>query len=87
MWAITIVLGAIIFSAGPTRGMLREVGIFAAGAMLWAASLAGVLEPMPETWTSAAGSIIVALALFRSARVCREGACDACEEGTAGGGR
>jgi len=79
VWAATILVGALIFSFGPTRGKFPEIGIFVAGAALWAASLAGLLEPIPETWTSAVGSIIVAWALFRSARVCRDGDCDACE--------
>ncbi len=79
VWAAAIVIGALVFLAGPTRKQLGELAIFAAGATLWAASLAGKLEPLPETWTSAAGSLILATALWRSARVCRDDACEACD--------
>ncbi|MEM7415144.1 MAG: MerC domain-containing protein [Gemmatimonadota bacterium] len=79
-WAVAMLIGAVVFLGGPTRGMLREVGIFTAGAALWGASLAGLLEPIPETWTSATGALVVAFALYRSAKICREGACEVCED-------
>ena len=79
VWAVTILVGALVFAAGPTRSQLRELALFTSGAALWAASLAGLLEPVPEAWTSALGSVIVAWSLFRSARICRDGECDACE--------
>lgn len=78
MWGVTVLVGAIVFLAGPTKGMLREVAIFAFGALLWGASLAGLLEPIPEPWTSASGSLIVAFALYRSAHVCQAGDCEVC---------
>ena len=65
---------------GPARKNAAVVLTLAGGAALWAASLAGWLEPLPETATSAAGSLTLAGALVQSARVCQAGACPVCAD-------
>ncbi len=78
VWAGTVLSGAVILVLGPTRKNAAVVLTLAGGAALWAASLAGWLEPLPETATSAAGSLTLAGALVQSARVCRAGECSVC---------
>ena len=80
VWVGTVVLGAVMLVLGPARNSAAVILTFAGGAALWAASLAGWLEPLPETVTSAAGSLTLAGALFQSARVCQAGACPACTD-------
>lgn len=48
--------------------------------MLWAASLAGWLDPLPENVTSAIGGLTLAGALVQSARVCQAGTCSVCAD-------
>ena len=79
-WFGTVLLGTVTLGLGPARTRPRVVLSFAAGALLWGASLAGWLEPLPETLTSAAGSLILAGALVLSARACRAGVCEDCAE-------
>ena len=74
----TISLGTVMLALGPARNNGAVIVAFAGGAVLWAASLAGWLEPLPETVTSAAGSLILAGALIQSARVCQASACAVC---------
>ena len=83
VWAGTVILGAVVLALGPARRDPAAVVAFVGGAALWAASLAGWLEPLSENVTSAAGSLILAGALVRSARICRADACALCadEEG------
>ena len=78
LWVGTVLSGAAMVILGPARRKAAVVLTFAGGAVLWAASLAGLLEPLPETATSAAGSMGLAGALVLSARVCRAGACAVC---------
>ena len=78
VWAGTVVLGAVMLVLGPARRNAVVMLTFGGGAGLWAASLAGWLEPLPEAATSAAGSLALAGALLQSARVCQAGACSAC---------
>ena len=78
-WLGTVLLGAVVLGLGPARKNTAVVLTFVGGASLWAASLAGWLGPLPETVTSAAGSLILAGALVQSARVCQVG-CPECEE-------
>ena len=77
----TVCLGALILLMGPVRNHLTVVGVFVAGAAVWSASLAGWFSPAPEAATSSVGSLLVAGALLRSARLCRTGACDVCDDG------
>ena len=81
MWLGTVLLGGVMVALGPARRNRAVLLTFVGGAVLWAASLAGRLEPLPETVTSAAGSLILAGALVRSARVCRAGECAVCDDG------
>ena len=81
MWVGTVLLGGVMVALGPARRNRAVLLTFAGGAVLWAASLAGRLEPLPETATSAAGSLILAGALFQGARVCRAGECSVCDDG------
>ena len=78
LWVGTVLLGAAMVILGPARREALVLLTFVGGAVLWAASLAGVLEPLPETATSAAGSLSLAGALVQSARACRAGACAVC---------
>ena len=80
VWACTVFLGAATLSLGPARRNAAVVLAFVGGAALWAASLAGWLEPLSENVTSAAGSLILAGALVQSARVCRADACALCAD-------
>ena len=80
LWAGTVLLGAVILVMGPARRNAAPVLTFVGGAVLWGASLAGWLEPVPETVTSVAGSLTLAGALVWSARVCEAGACPACAD-------
>ena len=80
VWVGTVLLGAAMLVLGPALGNAAVILTFAGGTTLWGASLAGWLEPLPETVTSAAGSLILAGALFQSARVCQAGACSACAD-------
>ena len=80
LWVGTVLVGALILVLGPARRNTPLMLTFAGGAALWAASLAGWLEPLPENLTSAAGSLTLAGALVRSARVCQAGACSVCAD-------
>ena len=79
-WAGTVLLGAGILLMGPARKSTLVTLTFAAGAALWAASLAGWLEPLPETVTSSAGSLTIAAAMVLSARLCHAASCEVCAE-------
>ncbi len=80
-WAlgVTVVLGGGITLLGPARQQGTVLGLLAAGAGIWAASLMGLLEPIPEFVTSPLGSLVFASGMLWSARICRKGACDVCE--------
>jgi len=80
LWVGTVLLGATVLVMGPARKNAALILTFAGGAVLWAASLAGWLGPLPESVTSAAGSLILAGTLVRTARVCRAGACSVCAD-------
>ena len=80
MWVGTVVLGVVLLFLGPARKNAAVMLTFAGGAALWAASLAGWLEPLPETATSATGSLTLAGAMVQSARICQAGACAACAD-------
>lgn len=80
VWAGTVLVGAATLIMGPARTNAPVVLTFVGGAMLWAASLAGWLEPLPETMTSVAGSLILAGALLQGARVCRAATCAICAD-------
>lgn len=80
LWAGTVLLGAVMLLMGPARKNAGPVLTFVCGAALWGASLAGWFEPLPETVTSAAGSLTLAGALLWSARVCQAGACEVCAD-------
>lgn len=80
MWAVTVLLGAVLLGLGPASRHAGVILTFGGGAALWGASLAGWLEPLPETATSAGGSLILAGGMVWSARICRTGACSVCPE-------
>ena len=80
LWAGTVIVGAAMLGLGPARKNALVVLTFGGGAALWAASLAGWLEPLPETVTSAVGSLTLAGALVQSARVCQAGDCSVCAD-------
>ena len=80
VWAGTVLVGAAMLVMGPARRNTPVVLTFVGGALLWAASLAGWLAPVPEAMTSAGGSLTLAGALLHGARVCRADACDICAD-------
>ena len=80
VWVGTVLLGAVILLMGPARRNAALILTFAGGAAIWAASLAGWLEPLPENVTSAGGSLILAGALVLSARICQAGSCSVCAD-------
>ncbi len=80
VWGGTVLLGALMLFMGPARRNAALILTLFGGAAFWATSLAGWLEPLPENLTSAAGSLTLAGALVRSARVCQAGACPACDD-------
>ena len=80
LWVGTVLLGAVMLFIGPARRRAALILTFAGGAAIWAASLAGWLDPLPENVTSAAGSLILAGALVQSARVCQAGTCSVCAD-------
>jgi len=79
--AVTVLLGGGVTLMGPERRRLPVLGVLGLGAAVWSASLLGFFEPMPETVTSPAGSLIFAAGMMWSARICRAGDCERCEEG------
>ena len=80
MWGGTVLVGVVLLVLSPACMNAAVVLAFAGGAALWGASLAGWLEPLPETVTSAAGSLTLAGALVQSARICQAGDCSACAD-------
>ncbi len=80
VWVGTVSLGAVMLVMGPARRNAALILTFLGGAVLWAASLAGWLNPLPENVTSAAGSLTLAGALVQSARVCKAGSCSVCAD-------
>ena len=79
-WLGTVLLGAVMLGLGPGGRSSAVIITFVGGAGLWAASLAGWLEPLPEIATSAVGSLILAAAMVQSARVCHASACAVCAD-------
>jgi len=79
MCVVTVLLGGVMLALGPARHHRGALLTFGGGAVLWAASLAGWLEPVPEPATSAAGSVTLAVALLQGARICRTGPCSVCD--------
>ena len=80
MWVGNVLLGAVLLVLGPARKNAAVLLAFVAGSALWGGSLAGWFEPLPETVTSVAGSLVLAGALVQSARVCQASACLACAD-------
>ncbi|WP_419948993.1 MerC family mercury resistance protein [Candidatus Palauibacter sp.] len=80
VWIGTVLTGVVMLALGPARRNAAVILTFVAGASLWAASLAGWLEPLSETLTSAAGSLTLAGALVQGARICLAGACAVCDD-------
>ena len=80
LWVGNVLLGAVMVALGPARKNAAVILTFAAGGALWGGSLAGWFEPLPETVTSVAGSLVLAGALVQSARVCQASACSVCAD-------
>lgn len=83
-WALaaTVTVGTGITLLGPARRRGSVLIVLATGAALWYASLAWLMQPLPESVTTASGSLIFAGGMLWSARVCRSGRCDVCDPGT-----
>ena len=75
MWAATVFLAVVMLAIGQGRRRRAISGLVLAGATIWAASLAGWFEPVPETLTSPVGSILMGGGMLWSARLCRANAC------------
>ena len=80
LWVGTVLLGGMMLAIGPARRNAALILTFVAGAVLWAASLAGRLDPLPENVTSAAGGLTLAGVLVQSARICQASACSECAD-------
>lgn len=76
---LSIVL-AIGFGASGFRVHRRTIiGLpLAAGTLVWIASLAGWLEPLPETVTTVAGSLLLAAGMVWNARFRHQTVCGSC---------
>ena len=79
-WVSTVLIGALMVGLGPARRKVHVILVFVFGAAVWAASLAGMFEPIPEAVTSATGSLCLAGALLLGARVCHSKECAVCDE-------
>ena len=79
-WVGTALLGGVTLALGPACRNVAVGLTFTIGTALWAASLAGWLEPLPETMTSAVGSLTQAGALVQSARACQAAVCVECAD-------
>lgn len=67
--SVFVGLGLVMVGPHGNRGLvLAGLGV---GATVWVASLLGWFEPLPETVTSAAGSLLFAGSLLWSAQTCR----------------
>ena len=80
VWVGTALLGGVTLVLGPACRNVAVGLTFTMGTALWAASLAGWLEPLPETMTSAVGGLTQAGVLVQSARVCQAAACVECTD-------
>ena len=78
---LTVALGTIVTLLGPTRARPAVIGALTLGALIWAAALAELFEPVPEAVPAALGSLIFAGGMLWSARICRSGECDRCASG------
>lgn len=56
----------------------RIQALAGSGAAVWALSLLGIFEPLPETVTSPVGGAILAVALFWNGRLSHHHACSDC---------
>ena len=74
----TVALGGGVTLMGPAWRHGRIMALLGTGALIWAASLAGALEPIPEAASSPVGSTIFAFGMLLSARACRAGECERC---------
>ena len=75
----TFLLGALMLGLGPGRSHASIMTVFAIGALTWAISLAGLLNPLPEPLTSSVGSLLIAGALFERVRRCTADHCGRCD--------
>jgi hypothetical protein len=76
--ALTVVVGGAVTLMGPARSHAPVLGLLGVGAAIWAASLLGVFEPLPERLTSPVGSLVFAGGMLWSARICRVDDCERC---------
>lgn len=77
--AVTGMLGGGVTLLGPAKNRTGVLAVLALGLTVWTASLMGAFEPLPETITSPAGSLVFAGGMLWSARVCHRGDCESCE--------
>jgi hypothetical protein len=75
-FGLTLLFGSVSFWSGrASRTPVLLLLVFLTGLVFWGASLAQLLEPWPEQFTSAAGSMTAALALLGRARFQRHAGC------------
>lgn len=79
VWGGTVVAAIALLAVGPIPRSLGVTVPVVLGAVVWAASLLGWFEPLPEFVTSPVGSVLIAGGMLWSARLCRSGACRAGE--------
>lgn len=76
--AVVPVAAATLWRELPVHRRRAVLAPVAGGLALWAASLAGWLEPAPEGVTTTLGSLLVAAGMVWSARLRHRAACPAC---------
>lgn len=79
--AVVPIAAATLWRELPTHRSRVVLAPVAAGLALWAASLAGALEPLPHEVTNTAGGLLVAAGMVWSARLRHRAACRSCRCG------
>lgn len=73
---LAIVLASVSFAATwGSHARVSVLGLAALGALIWALSLVGLFEPLPETVTDGIGGLVLAAALFWNGRLRHESVC------------
>lgn len=84
LWAGTLLMAIVLLAVGPIPRNSAVTVLVATGAGVWACSLLGWFEPLPEWLTSPMGSLLIASGMLWSARLCRSGACGVGEAASEG---
>lgn len=78
LYAASLVLASWAVGSGFRRHRNPAVWLpTLAGALIWGASIAGFLQPLPESVTDVAGGLLLAAGVFWSGRLRHRSVCDA----------